>query len=165
MTEKTQFDPRTRPPQPWSDSAESEILDGLRSGQTLYSLLWTNPHLPNYTQVQHRRRLNVDFAAKYDEAREEGQEYRIEEAIDHSHKVRGDRALSVAAGKYLDATVKVAEKLAPRRFSPLQRHAGHDGSGLTVQVVSWKDGGTLQSEPMPALIPKQDETKPEESTG
>lgn len=160
-TDKLAFDPRKRPKQPLTDDAKREILDGMASGLTLYRLLWANPHLPNYEQVQQLRRDDPKFAEQFEIARENGQEARLEEALDHQYSVRENRELSVAAAKYLESSVRIAEKLAPKRFGQLIRHAGHDGEALTVQVVSYKDGGTLEAEAIPALIPSQDVTKPE----
>jgi hypothetical protein len=131
------FKPIRRAGVPMTDAAAEYLLEQLRCGRTLWAIVRDNERLPDQKTINAYRKANPDYDAAFVEARSEGLSMRVEEALEYQGSVRGDKALSVAAAKYLDGAVKVAEKLAPKSFGPLVRHAGHDGNELTVKVVEY----------------------------
>lgn len=131
------FKPIRRANVPMTDAAAEYLLEQLRCGRTLWAVIRDNEQLPDQRTILAYRKANAEYDALFVEARSEGLAMRVEEALEYQGSVRGDKTLSVAAAKYLDGAVKVAEKLAPKSFGPLVRHAGHDGGELTVNVVEY----------------------------
>lgn len=133
----TVFKPIRRANVPMTDAAWEYLLEQLRCGRTLWAILRDNEQLPDPKTIAAYRKSDAELDAAFVEARTEGLTARVEEALEYQGSVRGDKSLSVAAAKYADVAMKTAEKLAPKSFGQLVRHAGHDGNELTVKVVDY----------------------------
>src|SRR5262245_59954950 len=97
-----------------TEEHKARILDGVRSGQSLYSVLRDNPDLPSAKVLSKARRIDPQFEADLMQARAEGYEATIDEAIDYQHAVRGNKHLSIAASKYVDAVSRAAALIVPK---------------------------------------------------
>jgi hypothetical protein len=129
--------PRAERGIPCDAAAKAKILDGLRHGQTLFSLLNSDTTLPSLYEIYKARKADPAFADEMQEARDIGAVMRVEEAIDYQGSVRGNKHASIAAEKYVNSAIKVAEKLSPKTMGPLVRHADADGNKLVVNLVSF----------------------------
>jgi hypothetical protein len=116
---------------------KQRLLEGLRGGQSLASVLRDNPDLPGATAVHAERRADPDWAIEYEHARAEGVEANIDEALDYSYSVRGNQRLASAAAKYADAVIKSAALVAPKRYSQSLKLAGADGEKLSISLVAY----------------------------
>jgi hypothetical protein len=143
---------------PLTDAKKLEIIERIAAGETLWAMLRTDPDMPCGDTIRRHRMADPEFDEAFRLAREEGMATRIEEALEFQGAVRTDKALSVAASKYLDGALKTAEKLAPRTMGPLLRHAGHDGGKLSVHIVEHKlpDKPAIDHDApvLPAILPK-----------
>lgn len=121
-----------------TDQHKARILAGVRSGQSLATVLRLNPDLPGATALSKARRTDEQFEADLMQARAEGMEATIEEAVDFAHAVRGNKQLAIAASKYTDAVLKSAALMVPKRFgASMLKIAGADGERLSIAIVAY----------------------------
>lgn len=118
---------------------KERLLAWLYSGRSVASFLRGNPDAPSYSAFQNARNLDPEFGKQWEAARVAGLEALIDEAGDYAFACRGDKALAIAADRYSNTVQRIAEKLAPKQFGPMLKHAGHDGEALSVSVVSYKE--------------------------
>jgi hypothetical protein len=130
--------PRAEKGIPCDDLAKAQIIERLRHGQTLWGMLNENPELPSINAIAKAAKADPQFAADMQEARDIGNVARIEEGIDFQGSVRGNKHLSIAAEKYVNSAIKVAEKLSPKTMGQLIKHADADGNKLTVNVMRFE---------------------------
>lgn len=120
------------------DRAKARIIELLRAGQTQWAMLRNNPDLPSESTIWLARQNDPEFDAAFRAAREEGQVARLEEAHEYIGSVRTDKHLAIAAEKYANVTIKIAEKLAPKTLGAMIKHADADGNKLTINVLDYK---------------------------
>jgi hypothetical protein len=138
-----------------TEEQKMRILDGIRSGQSLASVLRDNDDLPGARAINALRRKDAQFAADFEAARVEGLETNADEALDFAYAVRGNKALTVAASKYASTVTQIAAALAPKRFGTMLKVAGADGEKLSVALVNYSEPAPhaleAESVPVPAL--------------
>jgi hypothetical protein len=117
------------------------IIRGLEAGQGIPAILREYPGIPGIAAINRAKKRDPAFAAAIDEARANGAEILVDEAIDYAFATRTNTKLSASANRYAQTAMAAAEKLAPKRFGPLLKLAGHDGNKLEVALVSYKDAG------------------------
>lgn len=122
------------------------IIALLESGQTLASILRDNPEVPGAGMIHAARRKDEAFDAAFREARANGAAQRIEEVLDYSYSVRGNKQLAIAASKYADVVLKSAPLLAPKEFGALLKLAGADGEKLTVALVDYAQAKPIDAQ-------------------
>jgi hypothetical protein len=137
---------------PVTDEHKRLILDGLLAGYTLTRILEDNPSIPGIAAIRHARRIDPEFDQDMIDYRTDGLSTRIDEALEHHFEVRDDKHASTAAGKYVDSVLKSAEKLAPKSFGPMMRHAGANGEQLSVAVISFGTANIVGQQPAPQAI-------------
>lgn len=137
---------RARRPSKVSRSAKEAVLDGLRRGETLTYMLAMDDSLPSMAAIAAARRADPAFKKAFQEARDDGLELRIEECLDYGGSVRNDRKLSVAADRYANTVVRVAEKLSPDLFGKKSDGGGKGTGKVTINLVNF--GNQDQATPL-----------------
>lgn len=114
------------------------LLDGLRSGQSLASVLRDNPDMPGSRAINTLKNSDEAFAKELAEAIADGVRANIDEALDYAYSVRGSK-LAAGALKYADAVFKSAALQSPKEFGQLLKVADNDGNKLSIALVSYSD--------------------------
>lgn len=142
-----------------TEDHKERILDGVRSGRSLAAVLRDNPDLPGVKALSRARRADAQFETDLQQARAEGYEATVEEALDYAHAVRGNKQLAIAASKYTDAAAKVAALMVPKRFgASMLKIAGADGERLSIALVAYaaKPAEIEEQRPAQQLLPATD---------
>lgn len=136
-----------------SDECKAKLIELVQHGATLTEIE-TLRGMPRANYVWQECKRDPAFGQALQEARVIAAANVLEEAQHHLRDAveSNDPDVMRIASDYARASTAYAEKIAPKEFGQLVKHAGADGGALTVNVVQYAIeapaviGGTLQDE-------------------